>query len=231
MSYQSERFRAAGRASGVTVDPVGLDPQSVYKLLIGSVVPRPIAWVSTTSSSGTRNLAPFSFFTIASCEPPMVSVTFVRRGHLDDAPPKDTLANIRASGEYVVNVVPVALGTSMAISALAHHPDVDEFEMAGLTAVDADLVAAPRVGEAPISMECRVESMLKPGSDVMVIGRILRFHFQEGILGENGRIDVPGLNPLARLAGTYSSIKEPFAISIDADPIGSRPLEKPNDSR
>ena len=156
----------------------------------------------------------------------MVSVTFVRRGHLDDSPPKDTLANIKERREYVVNVVPVPLGTAMATSALTYRPDVDEFEMAGLTAVDADLVAAPRVGEAPISMECRVESMLKPGSDVMVIGRILRFHFKEATLADNGRIDVAGLNPLARLAGTYSSIKEPFAISVDADPTLLRSSEK-----
>jgi flavin reductase (DIM6/NTAB) family NADH-FMN oxidoreductase RutF len=211
-----------GAAEGIahmTVDPSGLDTPAVYKLMIGSVVPRPIAWVSTASRAGVPNLAPFSFFTVASCEPPMVAVTFVRRGHLDSSPPKDTLANIEASGEYVVNVVPVALGEAMAKSGLVYPPDVDEFEVAGLTPVDADLVSAPRVFEAPISMECRVETMLRPGSDMIVIGRVLRFHFRNGILQENGRIDIAELNPLARLAGNYTCIQEPFAIALDANPV------------
>jgi len=199
----------------VSVDPSELDTHAVYKLLIGSVVPRPIAWVSTISPAGVLNLAPFSFFTVASCEPPMVSVTFVRRGHLDASPPKDTLSNIEATGEYVVNVVAVALGDAMAKSAVVYPPDVDEFEIAGLTTAECEVVSVPRVLEAPISMECRVEAVLQPGSDVVVIGRVLRFHFREGILQDNGRVDLVGLNPLARLAGNYTCIAEPFAIAVE----------------
>ena len=199
------------------VDPGLLDAPAVYKLLIGSVVPRPIAWVSTVSPSGVLNLAPFSFFTVASCEPPMVSITFVRRGHQPDRPPKDTLANIDASHEFVVNVVPHELATAMATSALTYAPEVNEFDRAGLTASESVLVSAPRVSEAPISMECRVETVLRPGSDVIVIGRVCLFHFRPGLLEPNGRIDVASLNPLARLAGNYTRIQEPFAITVDAN--------------
>src|SRR3954453_13192509 len=124
---------ATERNPHTTVDPDGLDALAIYKLLIGGVVPRPIAWVSTTSNVGVPNLAPFSFFTVASCEPPMVSVTFVRRGHLDSSPPKDTLANMEASGEYVVDIVPVALVEAMAKSPLVYPPAVFQFEVAALT--------------------------------------------------------------------------------------------------
>jgi flavin reductase (DIM6/NTAB) family NADH-FMN oxidoreductase RutF len=203
-----------------------LEAPAVYKLLIGSVVPRPIAWVSSLSPQGVRNLAPFSFFTVASCKPPMVSITFVRRGHLAGQPPKDTLANIEASREFVVNIVPVGLAGPMATSALRFDPDVDEFEEAGLTAVASDLVSVPRVAEAPISMECRVETTLRPGSETMVIGRVLRFHFRAGILQDNGRIDVGELDPLARLAGNYTRIGEPFSVSVDTETLPPGPPQK-----
>jgi flavin reductase (DIM6/NTAB) family NADH-FMN oxidoreductase RutF len=216
----------AGSASHQIVEPDSLEATAVYKLLIGSVVPRPIAWVSSVSPEGVLNLAPFSFFTIASCEPPMVSITFVRRGHLANQPPKDTLANIEASREFVVNIVPVELSGPMATSALRFDPGVDEFEQAGLTPKAADIVGAPRVAEAPISMECRVETTLRPGSETMVIGRVLRFHFREGLLQENGRIDVEALDPLARLAGNYTRIGEPFSVSVDTETLPPGPPEQ-----
>lgn len=200
-----------------SVDPEGLDPRAVYKLLIGSIVPRPIAWVSSLSAEGIPNLAPFSFFTIVSTKPPMVSVTFVRRGHSDATPDKDTLANIKATGEYAINVVPAALAQPMARSSQPYEPDVDEFQRVGLTPVESDLIAAPRVAEAPISMECRLETTIRPGADTVAIGRILRFQFRRGLLLPNGRIDVESLDPLGRLAGDYASISTPFPIPLDPD--------------
>lgn len=208
------RHQSTGAA---VVDPDGLTPKEVYKLLIGSVVPRPIAWVSSRSADGVANLAPFSFFNVVSCQPPMVSVTFVRRGHSDETPDKDTLANIKATGEYAVNVVPAGLAQPMVRSSHPYEPDVDEFQRAGLTPVESDLISAPRVGEAPISMECRLETTIRPGSDTVAIGRILRFHFHPELLLENGRIDVEALDPLARLAGDYASISAPFPVPLDPE--------------
>lgn len=200
-----------------SVDPEDLDPRSVYKLLIGSIVPRPIAWVSSLSADGVPNLAPFSFFTIVSTKPPMVSVTFVRRGHSDETPDKDTLANIKATGEYAVNVVAAKLAEPMARSSHPYEPEVDEFQRAGLTPVASELISAPQVAEAPISMECRLETTIRPGADTVAIGRVLRFHFRGGLLLPNGRVDVEALDPLGRLAGDYASIGSPFPILLDPD--------------
>jgi flavin reductase (DIM6/NTAB) family NADH-FMN oxidoreductase RutF len=221
------KIAAAGvdpAAQTASVDPEGLDPRAVYKLLIGSIVPRPIAWVSSLSADGIANLAPFSFFTIVSTVPPMVSVTFVRRGHSDETPDKDTLANIKATGEYAINVVPASLAQPMARSSHPYEADVDEFERVGLTPVESELIAAPQVAEAPISMECRLETTVRPGSDTVAIGRVLRFHFRGGLLLPNGRIDVETLDPLGRLAGDYASISTPFPVPLDPD----EPLTNPN---
>lgn len=208
-----------------SVDPGTLETKAVYKLLIGSIVPRPIAWVSSFDPDGVPNLAPFSFFTVVSCEPPMASVTFVRRGHRDDTADKDTLANLKASGEYAINIVPMELAAPMARSSQPYEPDVDEFARVGLTPVESDLVRAPQVLEAPISMECRLETLIRPGSDTVAIGRIVRFHFRRGILLDNGRIDIDALEPLGRLAGNYAPIGSQFHIPLDPD----EPLTNSND--
>jgi flavin reductase (DIM6/NTAB) family NADH-FMN oxidoreductase RutF len=127
------------------IDPEKLDPQSRYKLLIGSVVPRPIAWTSTVSREG--NLAPFSFFTVASRNPPMLCISV---GPRVARPPdtKDTLTNIEETGEFVINIVSLPLSNTMHESSRNHPPEADEFEKAGLTPAPCEVVAAPRVEEA-----------------------------------------------------------------------------------
>src|SRR5215210_4810078 len=184
------------------IDPLDLDPKSVYKLLIGSVVPRPIAWTSTVSREGVLNLAPFSFFTVASRNPPMLCISVGPRTS-DDQHTKDTLDNVEDTGEFVINIVSLPLSNTMHESSKTHPPEADEFEKAGLTPAPCEVVKAPRVGEAGVSMECVLDRILPLGSDHLVIGRMVRFHVKDELY-ENGRIDVGSLDPLGRLAGDYT---------------------------
>ncbi len=196
------------------IDPDTLDPKSAYKLLIGSVVPRPIAWTSTMSTEGVPNLAPFSFFTVASRNPPTLCISVGPR--TDDAPgSKDTLANIEATGEFVINIVSVPLSNAMHESSGSHPPEADEFEKAGLTPAPCEVVGAPRVGEAGVSMECVLDRVLELGSDHLVLGRMVRFHVRDELYTESGRIDVAKLQPLGRLAGNYTKIETIFALPTE----------------
>lgn len=192
------------------IDPSGLDPQSVYKLLIGSVVPRPIAWISTVSREGVRNLAPFSFFTVASRNPPMLCVSVGPRAS-DDAPSKDTLSNVEETGEFVINIVSLSLSNSMYESSKSHPPEADEFEKAGLTPAPCEVVKASRVGEAGVNMECTLDRAIQLGSDHLVIGRMVRFHVRDELY-QNGRIDIAALDPLGRLAGNYTNVENIFEL-------------------
>ena len=193
------------------IDPSELDPRSVYKLLIGSVVPRPIAWTSTVSTGGVRNLAPFSFFTVASRQPPMLCISVGPRVD-SNIPTKDTLDNVEETGEFVVNIVSLSLSDTMFESSKSHPPEADEFEKAGLTPAPCEVVGAPRVEEAGVSMECLLDRVLPLGTDHLVIGRMVRFHVRDDLYGENGRIDVAGLDPLGRLAGDYTKVETIFEL-------------------
>jgi flavin reductase (DIM6/NTAB) family NADH-FMN oxidoreductase RutF len=195
----------------VIIDPDTLDPQSCYKLLIGSVVPRPIAWTSTVSREGVRNLAPFSFFTVASRQPPMLCISVGPRVD-SNVPTKDTLDNIEETGQFVVNIVSLALSNTMYESSKNHPPEADEFVKAGLTPAPCEVVGAPRVEEAGVSMECLLDRVLPLGSDHLVIGRMVRFHVRDELYGQNGRIDVAGLDPLGRLAGNYTKVETIFEL-------------------
>ncbi len=194
----------------MVIDPSELDPQSVYKLLIGSVVPRPIAWTSTVSREGIRNLAPFSFFTVASRNPPMLCVSVGPRTS-DDASSKDTLSNVEEMGEFVINIVSLSLSNNMHESSKSHPPEADEFEKAGLTPEPCEVVRAPRVGEAGVSMECLFDRLLPLGSDHLVIGRMVRFHVRDELY-HNGRMDISALDSLGRLAGNYTKIETIFEL-------------------
>jgi flavin reductase (DIM6/NTAB) family NADH-FMN oxidoreductase RutF len=199
------------RGAVVIIDPSELDSQSVYKLLIGSVVPRPIAWTSTMSAEGGRNLAPFSFFTVASRQPPMLCISVGPRVD-SNVPTKDTLDNVEETGEFVVNIVSMALSNTMFESSKNHPPEADEFMKAGLTPAPCEVVGAPRVEEAGVSMECLLDRVLPLGTDHLVIGRMVRFHVRDELYGDNGRIDVAGLDPLGRLAGNYTKLETIFEL-------------------
>lgn len=194
------------------IEPSELDTHSVYKLLIGAVVPRPIAWVSTQSRDGVLNLAPFSFFTVASREPPMLAISIgPRTGGEEYA--KDTLTNMRESQEFVVNMVSLTLANAMHETAVNYPPEVDEFVRAGVTPAPCEAIDTPRVAEARISMECTVEHVLRLGSDHLVIGRMHRYHVDDVLL-LNGRIDTQALDPLGRMAGNFTSIETLFDLPL-----------------
>jgi flavin reductase (DIM6/NTAB) family NADH-FMN oxidoreductase RutF len=188
--------------SSVIVDPATTEHLNVYKLLIGSVVPRPIAFVSTVSPEGTFNVAPFSFFTVASANPPVLVFTVGRRAIPD--PHKDTLRNITTAREFVVNVVSDEFGPNMNLCAGEYPPDVDEFEVSGLTPIPSDLVKAPRVAESHINMECRLlytiemSGLINGGN--LVLGEVIRIHIDDAVVS-NYRIDPDKLRAIGRMAG------------------------------
>lgn len=194
------------------VDPASTDYLSTYKLLIGSVVPRPIAFVSSISADGTFNLAPFSFFTVASSNPPVLLFNVARRGTPDAR--KDTLRNITTTREFVVNVVSEEIGEKMNLCAGEYPPDVDEFQVSGLTPIPSDLVKAPRVAESHIAMECRllytIEMSGLPGGGNLMLGEVIRIHIDDALF-TNFRIDQDKLKAIGRMAGnSYTRTQDRF---------------------
>lgn len=194
------------------IDPTPADPVGAYKLLIGLVVPRPIAWIGTTSSSGVHNLAPFSFFNAVAASPPVI--LFSPLGLPDE--PKDTLRNIRERREFTHNVVSEDVAEAMNQTAGSYPHGFDEFEHASLTAVPADLVGAPRVAEAKASMECRLIEILRYGEGRMsgnvIVGEVVRFHVEDAILDE-GRVKPDQLRAIGRMAGMeYARTSDRFTL-------------------
>ena len=199
----------------ITLDPAQLSTQDVYKLMIGSVVPRPIAFVSTQSKAGILNLAPFSFYTAVCSSPPTLLFCPARRG--TDGAKKDTLINIEETGEFVVNVVTEDIVEAMNQTAAEYPPEMSEFEAVGFTPVPSTIIKPPRVLESPVSMECKLQQVIpvgdgKIGSGAVVLGTIVQFHIQDGVY-QNGRILTEQLKPVARLAGAaYSPVRDIFEL-------------------
>lgn len=199
------------------IDPQTADPTAIYKLLIGCVVPRPIAWVSTVDQAGVRNLAPFSFFMGITGDPPTIAFASSPRRDAGGAVlRKDTLRNVQALGEFVVNVVDDDRAEAMNLTSGEYPPEVDEFAVAGLTAAPAVKVKAPRLAEAPISMECRVVQILPVGNGPthLVLGEIVHFHLRDDVYdAATGRVDMHRLRPVGRLAGhLYTHVHEIFEM-------------------
>ena len=193
------------------IDPAQQTSKENYKLLIGSVLPRPIAWVSSVSAGGELNLAPFSFFTVASRNPPMLIFSIGEGVEARTGTVKDTLTNIRERGEFAVNIVSAPLANKMAKTGEHVAHDVDEFRYAGLTPAPSDVVSVPRLKEAPISMECELVQVIPLGDDHLVIGKVLRFHVQDELY-DKGRINTEKLAPIGRLAGNYSPVESMFSL-------------------
>lgn len=183
------------------IDPSRLSPGELYRFMISVVVPRPIAFVSTVSAAGVLNVAPFSYFNAITNQPPLLGISINRRGGV----PKDTARNIEQTGEFVVNTVDEALGARMVEASGEWPEDVDEFALTGLTPVASDLVRPPRVGEAPVSMECRLFKLVELGATCFAVGEILRAHVKDEVVTE-GRVDIEKLRPLARLGGDAYSV-------------------------
>ena len=194
------------------LDPRSLAPELSYKLLIGCVVPRPIAWVSTVDPAGVHNLAPFSFFMGVCQEPPTIAFSSSPRAQSR----KDTVRNIEHTGDFVVNVVDDDRAEQMNLTSGDYPPEVDEFALTGLTAAPGVRVRAPRVAEAPVSMECRVVQVVPVGRGPtrLVSGESVYFHVRDDVYDrQTGRIDMHRLKPVGRLAGNaYSHIHDIFEM-------------------
>jgi len=197
----------------LTVDPQTARHIDIYKLMIGSIVPRPIALVSTVSHDGIRNLAPFSFFTGISSKPTMIC--FCPGPRPAGGSRKDTLENISRTKEFVVNIFSEEIAEAMNLTAGEYPPDADEFAIAGLTAIPSDLVRPPRVAESHVNMECRlylsIEFSELPGGGNLVIGEVLRFHVDDRIV-ENFKIDPDKLRAVGRMGGPtgYTRTRDRF---------------------
>lgn len=196
------------------IDPENTAPRNLYKLIVGCVVPRPIAFVSSISPEGVLNLAPFSFFTVASANPPVICFSPIVRG--GDGTRKDTLCNVEATGEFVVNVVSEDFATQMNVCSTEFPPEVDEFQASGLTPVPSDLVRPPRVAESRIHMECKLLQVLhvspKPLGGSLVIGRVVRFHIDDAVF-DDFQIDPGRLKPIGRMGGpTYTRTTDRFEM-------------------
>jgi flavin reductase (DIM6/NTAB) family NADH-FMN oxidoreductase RutF len=212
----------------VTSEFVDLNPDEVvggmYHLLNSTIVPRPIAWVSSISADGVPNLAPHSYTTVLSPDPPIVC--FVSVGV------KDTLRNVSATREFVYHIASDDLCERLNMSAADFPPEISEFDWAGLTPIPSDLVTSPRVEEAPIAYEAQVVDIQRIGQtqNYMIAGEIIRVHVAERVL-TGTRVDPEKLRPLARLAGSQFarpgevfSMERPKYQNLLA--AGTHPLER-----
>ncbi|HWL12410.1 MAG TPA: flavin reductase family protein [Ureibacillus sp.] len=198
----------------LSINPKDVSERDNYKLLTGTIIPRPIAFVTTKSTEGVVNGAPFSYFNIVSANPPLVSLAIQRpNGRV-----KDTARNIYSSGEFVVHIVDSENVNQINETAASLPPNESELVIANLTEVNSLLVNVPGIQEAKVRMECKLIKAIplkdeeNPGSDLF-IGEVVLFHIDESIYEENGRIDAEKLGAVSRLAGSdYASLGKLFSI-------------------
>lgn len=176
------------------------DEETLFKLVLGLVVPRPIGWISTVSREGVKNIAPFSFFNAVNDSPPVLMVSVSDR---DDGSFKDTVRNILDTGEFVVNLVSEDLLERMLVTSAEFPPDVDEFERAGLTPEESRTVRAPRIKEAKASFECKLFKHMKVYDMHLILGEALLIRVEDGVVDGDGRVDYERLRAVGRLGGPY----------------------------
>ncbi|UFJ41634.1 flavin reductase family protein [Brevibacillus humidisoli] len=184
--------------------------QEKYKLLIGSVVPRPIAWVSSISRDEVVNVAPFSYFNVACIDPMMVSVAVARK---PGSVPKDTSRNIQETGQFVINMVDVHNVEAVNQSSADYPPEISEAEAIGLTLIPSKAVKVPRIGESRIHFECKLHQVVtlgEPAASDLIIGEVVYVHIDDELYFD-GKIDVDKYAPVSRMAGhSYAKIGEMF---------------------
>lgn len=191
----------------------GKSTKQLYKILSGSVVPRPIALVSTMNANNIANVAPYSYFTIVSPDPPIIMFSIG-----DRASKKDTLRNIENHPEFVVNLVDVKLAQAVHDSASLFKSDVSEFDEVQLTPIATKLINSVAVKESLIHMECKLDQIIKVGSCFMVLGKVVNFYIDDSIYLGNYKIDFKKFNPLSRFAGNeYGEISNYLQLEREFD--------------
>ncbi len=193
------------------LDVTSLNTDEAYRLLSSAVVPRPIAWLPSLNANGSVNLAPFSFFNAVASDPPMLAVS------VEDRAPgleKDTLANIKCTSSFVSHVVTEALLESVVTSAIDFPTTLSETEVIGLNLVESTHISVPRLLEAPVSMECELETLLRIGNAAtLVIAKVVCFHVQDELY-DNGRIDSTKLQAVGRMSGSaFTKTRELLSVS------------------
>lgn len=189
----------------MTIDPKEIPVPKMHGYLLGAVAPRPIAFASTIDKAGNVNLSPFSFFNVFSANPPIMIFSPARRGR--DNTTKHTYENVLEVPEVVINIVNYSIVQQASLSSTEYEKGVNEFIKSGLTPVNSDRVKPPRVGESPVSFECKVNEVIplgdRGGAGNLVICEVLLMHVQDEILDEEGRIDQQKLDAVARMGGDY----------------------------
>jgi len=187
------------------LSPETARPSSLYPLITSLVVPRPIAWVSTRGVDGVANLAPHSYFMVVASNP--LHLAFSSTGV------KDTLTNIRETGEFVINLVTASHAQAMNASSVTAPRDVDEFGLVGIASAPSMVLSPPRVADTPAAFECRLVHEQSFGDAHLVVGAVCHISLDQAILTDDGIADVQRLDPLCRLGGTgYSTIGEVFHL-------------------
>lgn len=188
-----------------TFTPDQLAVKDLHQFILGIVSPRPIAFVSTLDHKGIPNLAPYSFFNAFSSNPPIVVFSSNRR--VKDNSTKDTLHNIQAGSELVINAVSYDIMHQMALASIEYPPEVDEFAKAGLTALPSEIVRPPRVAESPAHLECRVQEIItlgdKGGAGHLIICHVLRIHIRDSVLDQEMRIDPHKIDLVGRMGRAF----------------------------
>ncbi|MDN4525610.1 flavin reductase family protein [Fictibacillus fluitans] len=197
-----------------SIDPSQLSDRENYKFLTGSVIPRPVAFVTSLTKEGILNAAPFSYFNIVSSSPPLISVSVQR----SNGKPKDTARNAMEAGEFVVHISDESYVEAINKTAASLPPDESEVELATLTPVESTSVGVPGLQEASIRLECVLDQSIPLGGNDenpscdLLIGRVVHYHIKEDLYHE-GRIDAAGLKPVSRLAGNnYSRLGDVFTL-------------------
>lgn len=203
------------------IDPSKLEERDQYKLMTGSIVPRPIALVTTLGPLGP-NAAPFSLFNMVGSQPCMLMFSVGNQG---DGSEKGTLQNVQHLPEFVVHICNEAIAERMNVCSTDFEHGINELDKAGFTALPSMKVRPPRIAEAPVQMECKLIRIVEFGTRHHVIfGEVLLFHFHDGIVNERFHVDVQKLNPIGRLSGSlYAKVREPFRM--DRPFLGEKPKQ------
>ena len=199
-------------------DPAKMAGIQIYKILSGCIVPRPIGWISTVSSEGTFNAAPFSFFNGLSHLPPIVCFSASVHYNVNNRR-KDTVTNVIDTKEFVFNVVSEEMVVEQGICSDSFPAEVDEFAEAKLTPAPSKIIKSPRIAESPVNFECVVLSVqpLPESVYTLVIGRVVYMHVRKDILGDDGRIDFRALAAVGRIAGdSYARTRDVFTLDRDS---------------
>lgn len=187
----------------ITIDPKEISTGEFHAWMLNAVAPRPIAFASTIDENGVMNLAPYSFFNAYSSNPP--TLVFSSNVRVRDNSTKDTLANIKANGEVVINAVSYNMVRQMALASVEYASNISEFDKAGFTSIASDVVKPFRVAESPVQMECKVRDVIALGTEGgagnLFICEIVKMHVQEEVLGDDGKIDAQKIDLVARMGG------------------------------